>query len=219
MNKKTLLLLGAAFLTAYSLHISPASADPRSGNDYNNRSEGEITPLSGVYLGGFGGYGWSDVNTDGGPDFDVNGADYGVFLGYQLDALLDNTLGMGINGSIEAHYAWSDADDDESGGLNAEKDHEWGVSFRPGLSFMDRYSPFGIKPYGIIGYRNAQYSADAGGASGDENYNGFELGIGTELFAYNDFGVRLDYSHVWYGEKDDVDPDEHDLRLGVAYHF
>jgi hypothetical protein len=219
MNKKTLLLLGAAF----AFQISPASADPRSGSDYNNRREGEITPLSGVYLGGFGGYDWSDVNVDSGPDFDVNGGDYGVFLGYQLDAFLDQTLGMGINGAIEAHYAWSNADDDETvGGVNfdAEKDHEWGISFRPGLSFIDDMTPFGIKPYGIIGYRRAQYSVDApGGVSGDEDYNGFELGIGTELIAYNDFGVRLDYSHVWYGEKDNVDPDEHDLRLGIAYHF
>ena len=37
--------------------------------------------------------------------------------------------------------------------------------------------------------------------------------------AYNAFGVRLDYTHVFYKEDDGLDPSEDNLRLGVAYHF
>ena len=102
---------------------------------------------------------------------------------------------------------------------NIEKDHEWGVSFRPGLSFVDDAMPFGIKPYGIIGYKRANFEATTAGVSDDEDFDGFELGFGTELMAYNDFGVRLDYSHTWYEDKSGFDPSVDDLRLGVAYHF
>ncbi len=214
MFKTTRFLLAtAAFLTF---------AAPSFAQSQEPYVKGQPSPLSGVYVGGFAGYGWTDAETDIGTDFDINGGDYGLFLGYQLDALLDRSLGLGINGAIEFHYAWSDADDDGTVGgvpVSAEKDHEWGVSFRPGLSFVDNYMPLGIKPYGIVGYRQAEYEATAAGLSGDETYHGFELGIGTELIAYQDFGVRLDYSHTFYGEEDGIDPDEDDLRLGVAYHF
>ena len=48
---------------------------------------------------------------------------------------------------------------------------------------------------------------------------GFELGAGTELVTFQNFGVRADYTHVWYGSSSGFNPDEDDVRLGVAYHF
>lgn len=206
-----------ALLTAAAFIALTGTANAQYSQQATTKEEGTISPLSGIYLGGYGGYGWNDLEISGAEDPDVNGFDYGVFAGYSLDTLLDSTIGMGINGSVEAFYGWSEADDD-IGGVDFEKENEWGINFRPGLSFVDDYL-WGIKPYGIIGYRRAEFEASAGGASASEHYNGFELGIGTELMAMGDFGVRLDYSHVWYGEKDGIDPDENDLRLGVAYHF
>jgi len=218
--KNPLLCLSAAALVAAGF-VPDALAQNSSGRSMSDR----ITPLSGVYVGAFGGYGWTDADTSAGT-LDVNGGDYGVFAGYQLDAILDSTLnrsfGMGINGALEVHYALSDADDSQSVGgttVDTEKNHEFGISFRPGLSFVDRYAPFGVKPYGIIGYRRAEFQSSAAGVSEEENYNGFELGIGTELIAYEDFGIRLDYSHVFYDEENGIDADEDDLRLGLAYHF
>lgn len=205
MINKSILMAGAAFLAA-SFAMAPAAHAQ------------EVSPLSGMYVGGYGGYNWSDAEIDGFSDPDLDGGDYGVFVGYSLDVLMDRTLGLGINGSLEAFYGGSSADG-SAGGVDFEKGEEWGINFRPGLSFVDSYMPLGLKPYGIIGYRNTEFEASVPGASGSEDYNGFELGIGTELIAYNDFGVRLDYSHTWYGEKDGIDPDSDDLRLGVAYHF
>lgn len=206
-----------ALLTAAALVALSGAAHAQYQQQATYKDEGTISPLSGVYLGGYGGYGWTDAEVSGFSDPDINGADYGFFAGYSLDTLLDSTIGMGINGSIEAFYGWSSADDDVAG-VSFEKEDEWGINFRPGLSFVDDYA-FGFKPYGIIGYRRAEFSGSAGGVSASEDYNGFELGLGTELMAFSDFGVRLDYSHVFYGEKNGVDPDENDLRLGVAYHF
>ncbi len=191
-------------------------ASPALANDYNS-----LSPLSGFYVGGFAGYTDVDVDGPGGTDFDLDGKDYGLFAGYQADALLDKTInrmGLGLNGAIEFDYAWSNADKN-IGAANVEKDSEWGINFRPGLSFLSETTPLGLNPYGIVGYRRASFDGSSGGFSADEHFDGFELGVGTELVAYGDYGVRLDYSHVWYEENNGFDPSENNIRAGLAYHF
>jgi hypothetical protein len=213
MNKP--ILMATAAILALAVPFTPANA----ATDYDRRSDDELstTSASGVYVGGFGGYSWTDAEIEGGPDdLDVNGGDYGLFIGYQLDTFLDRSLGIGMGAAIEAHYAWSTADDDVPAG-EFEKNNEWGISLRPGISFLN-YEPLGFRPYGIIGYRNAEFDSSIAGVS-EENLDGLELGIGTELVAWKNYGVRLDYSHVFYGEEGDIDADEDNLRLGVAYHF
>jgi opacity protein-like surface antigen len=127
-------------------------------------------------------------------------------------------MGLGLTGALEIYYTESNADDN-SAGIDIEKDHDWGITFRPGLTFLDNNSPMGLKPYGILGWRRANFDASAAGLSDDEDFDGFELGLGTEVYAREAIGVRLDYSHVFYEEKNGIDPDEDSLRLGVLYHF
>lgn len=222
MIRKTALATTALFFLAAPAQAQTYHSTSESYNYNTSTSMPELSPLSGVYAGGFGGFSWNNVETGSGADFDVDGGDYGLFVGYSLDTLLNNNLGLGINASIEGHYAWSDADDEFTVAgipLTAEKQHEWGISFRPGLSFINQYMPLDMKPYGILGYREAEYETTIGGTKNSESLHGFELGFGSEVIAYKDFGVRLDYSHVFYDNKDGLEADEDDLRLGLAYHF
>lgn len=200
------ILLGTAALLA--LGIGSANAQ----SYIENSNQGNVTgyndsPLSGAYIGAYGGYGWTDVGVTPGSDIDAKGTDYGVFLGYSMDEYLQRNIG--INGAVEAHFGWSDQDG-TSAGVGADKKNEWGVSFRPGISISQQFNP-----YGIIGYRNAKF--DVGGSS--ERHDGFELGFGSQLVSMGGVGIRADYTHVWYTADGGIDPEEDNIRLGLAYHF
>jgi|GEM_PF-959066 len=178
-------------------------------------SDGVDDPLTGLYLGAYGGYSWIDADTDvAGADFEMDGADYGLFVGFKVDQWLQQSMGM--TGAIEAFYGWSEADDDVAG-ATIEKDHEWGINFRPGLSFLSMGTA--LNPYGIIGYRQTNFDASFAGLSDDEDFNGMDVGVGTELIAWGDIGMRIDYTHTFYEEKGGIDPDEDNVRVGLSYHF
>lgn len=196
------ILMGAVAVIALS-----TSAHAQSYIDNTRKSSVtgiNDSPLSGLYLGGYGGYSWNGVDTPAGGTARVEGEDYGLFMGYKLDQYLQNNIG--INGAVEAHYGWSNAS-----GRNIDKEREWGVSFRPGISISEN-----INPYGIIGYRNTKFDTPAGGSNW---HDGFELGLGTEIVSWDRVGVRLDYSHVWYGAEGGYDPEEDNVRAGLLYRF
>lgn len=189
------------FATAALVALSTSGALAQQNQQQNYQYQ-SLSPLSGFYVGGIAGY------TDGD---DHEGGDYGVFVGYKLDKVMGQTdrTDLGMNAAIEAHYIWSD----DSGAY--EKDTEWGVSFRPGFTVLDQMSPFGLNPYGIIGYKRAEFENPT-----TTNYHhGFELGIGTEVLAHENVGLRLEYAHTWYGSETGYDPNEHTFRAGLAYHF
>ena len=198
------LLLTTAALVALSV--------PAFAQDMN---DGYDDPMTGLYIGAQGGYSWLEADSTvpaAGTEYDLDGAEYGVFVGYKLDRWLEPNFG--ITGALEAHYDWANGDD-TVGGITVEKDSSWGIQFRPGFSISDT-----INPYGIIGYKRTEFEASAGGVTVDGDYDGFELGIGTELVSYGDLGFRVDYSHTWYEDNGAAfDPDEHMLKAGVAFHF
>lgn len=200
------LLLGTAAVVAFAL---PQMASAQE------------SMVTAPYVGVYGGYGWADTENSNGADPSPSGTDYGVFGGVKINSLLDQTVnktGLGLTGALEVHYGGSTADDNV-GGVTIEKGREYGVSFRPGMSFLNNNAIIDINPYAIVGYRNTEFEAKVAGLSADDTYHGFELGLGTELVAYDNIGVRLDYTHVWYGEENGIDPDEDNIRLGLSYNF
>lgn len=186
------------------------SATPALAANNNNV---QTTPLTGPYVGVYGGYDWTDTGRA-----DPRGWDGGLYAGYKLDKLLGSgtkDYGIGANGAIEVFYGISNAKD-RSGGVTVTKEDEWGVSFRPGISVFDRFTgDMGINPYGIVGYRSTKFET----TTNSDRYDGFELGIGTELFAQGNIGMRVEYAHTWYGSEGGLNPDSDDVRVGLSYHF
>lgn len=205
MNNKITLTAGAAAITLCLAFIPAAQA----------QSNTDSLMHPNFYAGVYGGYGWTDADIASGGILDVNGGDYGFMLGYEMGAPIDAFAGM--TAAIEVHMGWSNAN--ETGAVSVKKNNEWGISFRPGFAFLSDNMPLGLKPYGILGYRATEFEEDFGGTTEDHTYDGFELGIGSELVAYDDIGLRLDYTHVFYKGEGGIDPSEDDLRLGLAYHF
>lgn len=184
-------------------------------------AQAQDSVIAGPYVGVYGGYGWTSADNSNGADPDPSGTDYGIYAGFKADSLLNSTVnktGLALTGALEVHYGGSTADD-TVGGVKVEKGREYGVSFRPGMSFLNNDYIIDVNPYAIIGYRNTEFEASVAGLSADETYHGFELGLGTELVAYDNMAIRLDYTHVWYGEENGIDPDEDNLRVGVGFNF
>ncbi len=199
------------FASAAALLIAISAPAPAQANDVT---------ASDFYVGGYGGHEWTNTSVTGGSSFDLRGNDGGVFAGYNVGSLLNREMNMGLEGGLEAHYGWT-WHSEESGAIaggpaSLEKKNEWGLDFRPGLSFITNSMPLNLRPYAILGYRQAQFRNSI---TGNTDHGGFDLGAGMELVSYQHFGVRLDYNHVYYRSHEGIDPHENDLRLGLAYHF
>jgi hypothetical protein len=172
-----------------------------------------------LYVGGYGGYGASDGYRDNEP----SGLDYGVFAGFKFQRLM--SANWGVTAAIEGNLGGSGIEDEgQVNGVNitTEKNHEYGISFRPGLTFKPSAS-FILNPYAIIGYRATEYdvTGSLGGftSSATAEYDGFELGLGTNLLTYNNFDLRFEYSRTFYDANGLFSPDEDSFRFGLVYHF
>lgn len=183
--------------------VATTTTTTRDTTTYNDTSS---NTFGGPYIGAYGGYGWTDADTAG-TSADINGADYGGLVGYKINNVMNNS--MGLSAALEGYYGGSSADDTIAG-VSVEKNREWGINVRPGITLSN-----GLNPYAIVGYRNTEFEA----AGNDEDYNGFDAGVGMELMSWGNTGLRADYTHTWYDEDNGLDLDEDDLRVAVTYHF
>jgi opacity protein-like surface antigen len=188
-----------------ALSTAPAQAYPNSNSN--------VTPGSGFYLGGYGGWTWTDAS-----GFSVDGGDWGVLGGFDLGSYLNRNSNMGLDVGLELHYGWSSADD-TVGAVKVKKGNEWGVDLHPGFSVISNAMPLGLKPYAILGYRQTEFDTERATGTNEDTFHGFALGAGAEVLAWGHAGVRLDYTHVWYGSHNGLDPDEDNLRGALVFHF
>jgi len=205
MIKKIKFLASTAAVLTTILTFSSAHADNINTSNF--------------YVGGFGGWDWNRVDVPDGTSFKPDGSDWGGFVGYNFGTTPDQGL-YGLRTGIEAHYGWTGSNSEagiiDGTSTSLEKKHEWGVDLRPGFGSVYHAEPVDINPYAILGYRQAEFSNSV---TSDTTHPGFDLGLGTELISYEHFGVRLDYTHVFYRSEEGIEPHEDDLRLGLAYHF
>jgi opacity protein-like surface antigen len=197
-------------------------APAQANRDMHSNRDTETTPGSGFYLGGYGGWTWTNADLSGGPGFDVNGGDWGILGGVDIGTFLNKSMNTSLEAAIELHYGRANADDTQTvaaAPVKVRKDHEWGADFRPGLSFISSAMPLGLKPSMILGYRQTEFDTERAATTATDTFHGFALGAGAEMVAWQHAGVRLDYTHVWYGKQNGLDPDEDNLRGALVVHF
>jgi outer membrane immunogenic protein len=207
-------LLLAAFIAGAA--STPALAQPAAGD----------SPFTGLRLEGLVGYdsigfsGEDDVDDIGGDD-SLEGATYGIGVGFDAD------LG-GVVAGAEVELTESsgdfDFDDDEvTAGLDAGRDIYVGGR----LGFVA--SP-NVLIYGKAGYTNLKLRANASDGvttfRGSDEVDGYRLGGGAEfLFGPNTYG-KVEYRYSNYGSFDnnsdvlgDLDMDRHQIVAGVGFRF
>jgi outer membrane immunogenic protein len=189
------------------------SIEPKAGNETAYRDDYR-SDFTGPYIGADIGYNWGsfDVNNPGGADGDAepDGWEGGLLAGY---GYATNPRGFGGYAGLEAGYEWSGADGD-LGGVSYEKNHNWLVTFRPGVTMGDGNA----LAYGVVGYSRAEFEAN-----GDEdNLDGLVLGGGTEFGMWRaPIKMRLEYNYIDYEDASlsniDFEGHENTVKTGLVF--
>lgn len=195
----------------------------------------EIIPgftWTGAYIGGQGGYGWTDLSDDGdffledGTDdgissLDLDGGFLGVYGGfnYQWDSVV-----LGIEADINK------ASMDERFGFeggDAEAELDWFGSVRGRLGYAwDRTLFFAT---GGVAFAHVDYNLDEFDFSDNEDFVGWTAGVGVEHAFTDNLLVRAEYRYYDFGSEEfgdaadfgsgDLDLDMHTISMGLAYKF
>jgi outer membrane immunogenic protein len=206
---------------------------------------------TGLYVGGSVGFGTGDTSgklkfderemevlsqeSDGGgfnlgdlfsSDYDVNGAIYGVHVGY-------NWQRGPIVFGVEAAYNGTNIDGNDSavfGLVESERELDWYATLVGRLGYASGnvlFYGFGGLAWGTV---DTTLSVPLFGASvsGDTDHLGWTAGVGIEYALNERFSVRVEYSHVDLGEEsfslghgieDEVDMSFDAIKIGASYRF
>lgn len=175
---------------------------------------------TGFYVGANAGYGWGNVNTNGGVAItntgDLDGFVGGAQVGYNYQ------MGQFVLG-LEADIQGADlSTGDKLGGLPVKTDYFGTVRARAGIAF-DRFMPYVT---GGWAYGNVKTSVPALGFSNDSSHTGgWALGGGLEYAITNNLIAGVEYLYVDLGDKrilntgDKVGTDFSVVRARLSYKF
>jgi outer membrane immunogenic protein len=228
------LLLASVGVLALSV---PSYAADLAARPYTKAPPPVVAPVpswNGFYIGGFGGYGWSNeisvgnvfiggtrVTTD-----ELNGAFGGGTIGFNWQA-----PGSQFVWGIEVDVAGSDIGAGDSNGLVSARDRidvfgsvtgRLGVAFNSALLYVK----------GGYGWANNQIDVDAFGVnvfSQSNTHSGWTVGAGLEyLFAPN-WSAKVEYQYYDFGSQNyasgivpggiDLGASIHTVKAGINYHF
>jgi hypothetical protein len=187
--------------------------EPKAGNETNYSSR-DTNGFSGPYLGADIGYNWGsfDANNPAGPDGDVDtdGWEGGLLAGY---GYATNPTGFGGYAGVEAGYEWSGADGSFAG-TAFEKNHNWLVTFRPGVTMANGNT----LAYGVVGYSRAEFEANGD----NDNLDGLVLGGGTEFGMWRaPMKMRLEYNYIDYEDANlsniNFEGHENTVKTGLVF--
>lgn len=196
--------------------------------DFNYDHEDNDYPTAkSLSEGGEGGGGLGSLFSS---DYDVNGAIYGVHVGYNFQR--DN-----IVFGVEAGFNGTDIDgsgDALFGLVKSERELDWYATAVARLGYASGkalFYGFGGVAWGTV---ETTLSVPLVGASvsGDSDHVGWTAGLGIEYAMTERFSVRVEYSHVDLGEEtatldlghglsvdDEVDLSFDAIKIGASYRF
>lgn len=184
----------------------------------------DYSQWAGWYFGGVLGYGWGDVDINGGAggSAEPDGIVGGGLLGWNYQA---GRLVIGLEGDILA----SSLDGSRTFGANtvdASLDWTSALRVRAGVSLTPE-----LLVFATLGAAWADFDlplAGAGGGTGSEIFSGLQYGAGAEVKLTGNWSARFDYLYTDFdsetltysgGTSTTYDPDIHQLRGSVVYRF
>ncbi|MDX6807014.1 outer membrane protein [Terrihabitans rhizophilus] len=160
---------------------------------------------TGFYVGGHVGYGTGEAS-----EADIDGFVGGVQGGFNWQ------MGQFLAG-VEADVSYSGVG---ASGLVDSYDVDWLGTARGRVGFaFDRFVAYGT---GGLAWANAEYE---GPVSSDSNTHlGWTLGAGVEMALTERVSAKAEYLYMDFGSESysgvgDIEPDLHNVRLGVNYRF
>ena len=226
------LLLAATALTVFAATANAADLAPRT---YTKAAPIEAvgTNWSGFYIGGFGGYGWSNsvtASVPGGGSLtatgsDINGGFGGGTIGYNWQA-----PGSQWVWGLEVDGAGADLSDSATalGVTGKEQVDAFGsVTGRIGIAFDSML----LYAKGGYGWADNKISASGLGASFSESkmHSGWTVGGGLEWMFARQWSAKVEYQYYDLDSERylvsalppgvDLKGSFHTVKLGINYHF
>lgn len=156
----------------------------------------------------------------------------GLFAGYGQyfnNYYLGGELLGNYNGNNQTLTSGNDVGGD-SWNVKAKAKGTWGLAVLPGMKLNDT-----TLGYFRLGYDWTKFESNSSGVnatttpattfsgSGNKTEGGWDFGLGLETLVYQNWSVRTEYNHVWYGSfnagNTSIDASDNQFNLGVLYHF